>query len=131
MKKNKHLDPIIDQAIKGSFKDGKLMDSQVERLMTTFKKLPRTEAIYLVSGFLKGLKREVAKTTLTVESAIPLSSIEMNQIKKQLSTHYTLTTTHSVLNPELLGGIKARVADTVYDFSLKGKLQQVKEAIHG
>src|SRR2546428_12992257 len=116
MKRNRHLDPIIAQAIKASFKEGKLIDSQVERLMTSFKKLPQTEAIYLFSGFLKGLKREIAKSTLTVESAVPLSAADMNQIKKNLSKHYTLTTTHSVLNSELLGGIKARVADTVYDY---------------
>jgi len=131
MKKNKHLDPIIYQAIKGSFKDGKLMVEQIERLLATFKKLPRTEAIYLFSGYLKGLKRELAKTTLVIESAIPLSTQELKQIKTQLSTHHTLTTAHSVLNPELLGGIKARVSDTVYDYSLKSKLQQVRETIHG
>ncbi len=86
MKKNKRLDPIIEKAIKASFKEGRLMEVQVLRLVNTFKKLPRTEAIYLVSGYLKNLKRELAKSTLVVESAIPLSKLELAKIKNT-STH--------------------------------------------
>lgn len=131
MKKNKRLNLVIEQAVKISFKDGKLREIQVKKLVNTFKQLRQTEAIYVISGYLTGLKSELAKHTLIVESAIPLTSPELRQIKKRLSIHYHLTLTHSVENPALLGGIRARVDDCVYDLSLKGKLEQVKEAIHG
>src|SRR5258708_3456454 len=130
MKKNRHLDPIIKQAVDASFKDGKIVESQVTMLVNSFKKLSRMEAIYLVSGFLKGLKRELAKHTLIIESAIPLSKSEMSEIKKHLK-QLIITNEQLIINPNLLGGIRAKVADTVYDYSLKAKLVQLKEVIHG
>jgi F0F1-type ATP synthase delta subunit len=128
MKKNKHLDPIITQALKASFKDGKILESQVVKLMNIFKRLSKTEAVYLVSGYLKSIKIELAKHTLVIESVIPLSKTELSEIKKhtkQITINYELLT----INPLLLGGIRAKVGDTVYDLSLKGKLQQLKEVI--
>lgn len=131
MKRNKRLDPIIDQAVKSSFKDGRLLDSQAEKIMKTFKGLSKVEAIYLTSGYLKRLKRELAKHTLVIESATPLTASEMDQIENKLNDKFSFTSSSQTINPDLLGGIKAQVGDTVYDFSIKGKLNQVKEAIHG
>ncbi len=76
MKKSKRLDPLIEKAIKTSFKEGKLLEVQV-------------------------------------------------------NIHSHITQEHVLINPNILGGVKIRLADTVYDLSLKGKLQQVKEAISG
>ncbi len=130
MKRLKYIDPIVTQAVKASFKDGKISELQVNKLMNIFKRLTRDEEIYLVSGYLKGLKRELAKQTLTVESAIPLSNKEMSEIKKQLK-QLIITTQKLTVNPSLLGGFRAKVYDTVYDLTLKAKLQQVKEVIGG
>ena len=84
----------------------------------------------MISNYLKGLKRELSKTTLIIESATPLSSTEMNQIKKNFASkfinHQSLTINHS-----LLGGLRVKIGDEVYDYSVSGKLKQVKEAIHG
>lgn len=131
MKKNKRLDPIIDQAVKASFKDGRLLELQTEKLAVIFKKLPLTDAIYLTQGFLKAIKREAGKHTLVVESVIPLSGAEVMKLKKNLPGQLKINNERLVINPNLLGGVRARVGDTVYDLSLKGKLGQIKEAIHG
>ena len=131
MKRMKHLDPLITQALKASFKDGKLLEPEAQRLVSAFKKLPKSEAIYLLSEYLKGLKRELAFHELEIESAIELSQDEINQIKRKIAAKNSITTTRTVKNLEILGGVRARVADTVYDFSLKQRIAQVKEAIHG
>jgi F0F1-type ATP synthase delta subunit len=129
MKKNKHLDPIIAQAVKASFKDGKLIESQAGKLVKIFKKLPKNEAIYLISSYLKGLRREMAFHELVLESAIPLSKSETDSIKNRLAKSYQLTFIRSVQNADVLGGVKVKVADTVYDYSLKNKIAQVKEVL--
>jgi F0F1-type ATP synthase delta subunit len=131
MKRIKKLDPIIEKAVKASVKEGKILEPEVKKILATFKKLPNVEAIYLMSGYAKGLKREQAKSTLILESAIPLTESEITQIKNSLGKKLAISDYRLSINEELLGGVKAKVADSVYDFSVKGKIQQVKEAISG
>jgi F-type H+-transporting ATPase subunit delta len=68
-----------------------------------------------------------------VESAAELNPTEQAEIGKQLSqlTHKQVRTRFT-LNPDLIGGVLARVGSTVYDGSVKAQLAQLRVALaHG
>lgn len=131
MKNKKQIRTIINKAIKASFKDGKLLELKALNFANFFKAQPRVEAIELLSEFLRRLKIEMNATVLVIESVIPLSKKQQDIIKKKFSSKFTITNSQVKINPEILGGLKIRVGDHIYDDSIQARIYQVKEAIVG
>lgn len=129
MKKSKLLQKTINKLIEASFKDGKIVESQVIKSIKALKSLPKYEAIGALSEYLKGVKRMERQHTLYIETVIPLPLKQLKKIKriveKKTKIHKTLTS----INPEILGGFKLKIGDEIWDESLLGKLNQIKEAI--
>lgn len=131
MKYRKRIEIILDKAIKASFKDGRLMEAKAISFVKIFKAQGGAEAIELLSEFLKRVKREIDSTTMVVESVIPLTKKQKNIIKKKFSSKFKVTNSQFKINPQILGGLKIRVGDHIYDDSIQARIYQVKEAIAG
>jgi len=129
MKKDKQLQKIIKQLLDLSFKDGKIVENQVVRAIKVLKSLPQSKTIFAMSEFLKGLKRKERAHTMYIETVIPLSSIQVNKMKNLVEKRYRITKVLVNINPEILGGFKLKIGDEIWDESIMGKIQQVKEAI--
>lgn len=131
MKTRKQIENIVDKAIEASFKDNKLLEKKALGFVKLFNAQPRMEAIKLLSEFLKRMKVALNSTTMIVESTIPLSKKQKDIIKKKFSSKFTITNSEFKLNPELLGGLRIKVGDHIYDDSIRSRIYQVKEAIAG
>lgn len=128
----KYLQKIIHRLAESSFKDGKMIESQIIKSIKALKSLPRYEAIQALTEYLKGIRREERKHTIYIETVIPLSSIHIKKIKKNIEKKVRITKVITNVNPEILGGFKLKVGDEVWDESILDKLNQVKEVIaHG
>ena len=96
------------------------------------KSLPKYEATGALSEYLKGLKRKQRQHTLYIEAVIQPSSSQINKIKKIIEKKVKITKIITAINSDILGGFKLKVGDEVWDESMLGKINQVKEAIiHG
>lgn len=131
MKTRKQIESIVDKAINACFKDDKLLGKKALGFVKLFNAQPRMEAIELLSNFLKRIRMVVNSTTMIVESTIPLSKKQKDIIKRKLSLHFTITNSEFKLNPQLLGGLRIKVGDHIYDASIRSRIYQVKEAIAG
>lgn len=136
MKKSKLLQKAIERLVEASFTDGKIVESQVVKSIKILKSLPKYEAIQALSEFLKTLKQMMRKHTMYIEAAIPLSPSQLQKMKaivekKTLPAgrQVKITTVISSVNPRILGGFKLRVGDEIWDETILGKINQVKEAI--
>lgn len=128
MKRQKRLERLVDKDILTSFDKNGLIKSQVIKFVAGFKKLSLGEALYSLSYYLKGLKRELSKRTVLIETATPLSLREAQKIAAKLG--YKDTPVQTRINSEVLGGLRVIVGDHVYDYSIKGKVNQIKEVIY-
>lgn len=65
-----------------------------------------------------------------VTSSTPLSDVEKNKLAVKFGALLgkTVRVTNAV-NPDLLGGVTVRIGDTLYDGSLKGKLDRLNKAL--
>ncbi len=138
MKKNKQLLRIVKHLIDESFSDGKIVEGQVVKSIKILKNLPTSKSIYAMMEYLKGLKRKEREHTMYIETAISLSSVLVNKMRKivekkilpagrQVKINKVLVN----INPEILGGFKLKIGDEIWDESILGKINQVKEAIRG
>ena len=82
MKKNRQLQNLARKLIEVSFKEGKMVESQVIRSIKLLKSLPRSKAILALSEYLKQLKRIERHYTMVVETSIPLSPTILKKMKK-------------------------------------------------
>jgi F-type H+-transporting ATPase subunit delta len=85
-------------------------------------------------GMLQALRRliraEAAKRQVTVESAVALNEITSSKVKKSLSDHYGSDLNFDFkVTPELLGGMRVRVGNDLFDGSVKARLQQFQESL--
>lgn len=129
MKKSKQLQKLVRKLVEASFRDGKLVESQVMKSIKLLRSQPRAQAIMALSEYLKELKRKEREHTMYIETVIPLSHIQLNKMKKIVEKKVKITKVMINVNPEILGGFKLKVGDEVWDESLMDKINQVKEAI--
>lgn len=129
MKKNKLLIKTIEKLVETSFKEGRIIESKVIKSIKALKSLPSTDAIWALSEYLKGLKRKERQHSMVLETAINLSPSQIQNAKKILEKKVKITKVITSINPEILGGFRLRVGDEVWDESLIGKLNQVKEEL--
>lgn len=85
-------------------------------------------------GMLQALRRlvraELAKKEVTVESAVALNDTTANQVKKSLASQYGKDLNFEFkVTPELLGGMRIRVGNDLFDGSVKARLEQLQESL--
>jgi F-type H+-transporting ATPase subunit delta len=84
-------------------------------------------------GILSALKRlvrlEMERRRVIVESATDLDQPSRDRIISGLAVKYGVDLTFEFrVNPELLGGLKIRVGNDVFDGSVKGRLDRLAQA---
>ncbi len=108
---------------------GRLSDDKLRLVIKALvTKKPRN-----FQGILATLHRQVrldlAKRHVTVESAKELDAATIQSItNKMISQHGEGLTFEYKINPALLGGIRIRKGDDVWDGSIKGRLDKLANA---
>lgn len=129
MKNKRKLKKLAAKYVEYSYLDGKTDERKVVKIMEELKSLPRSQAIYIISKFLKGVRKRTSQNTLLIESAVPLPKTQVEKIVKGLKKEFIITKIKNILNPDLLGGFRLTIGDKVYDHSFKGKISQLGEAL--
>ena len=129
MKKKSKLKKLAAKYVNYSFKDGKGDENKIMKIMGELKSLPRSQAIYIISKFLKGVRKRKDQTTLLIESAVSLTEAQLEHIFKSFRKEFMVTEIRNIVNPSLLGGFRVRIGDIVQDHSLQGKILKLREAI--
>jgi len=84
-------------------------------------------------GILSGIKRlvrlELERRRVVVESSAELDQASRDRITASLAPKYGTGLSYEFrTNPELLGGLKIRVGNDVFDGSVKGRLDRLANA---
>jgi F-type H+-transporting ATPase subunit delta len=103
--------------------DGWLDESRARQVVKHLLQFQRHGYLAMLSEFKRLVKFEYDSRTARVESAAPLQSDLQASIRKNLEIVYGKgITTEFAQNPELIGGMRVRVASDVYDGSVKSRL---------
>ncbi|MDO8498410.1 MAG: F0F1 ATP synthase subunit delta [bacterium] len=131
MKKDKQIKLLVMKLVSESFNGkGEVVEEKVRKCLGVLKQLPLPKAIAALTEYWKGVKREMTKTTLEIESAVPLTAEQVQKVVSGMKIHFSITKVKNSVNPGLLGGMRVKISDLVYDDSVGKKVLQLKEAIH-
>lgn len=129
---NKRLKNIINKLVINSFTpQGEVKANVVMGNTKLLKKLSLGEAIAALTLYQKGLKKEILKTTLEVMSPTAISSSQKNLITKITKKTFQINQVITTIDPSMLGGLRIKIGDFVFDDSVQNKIGQLKGVING
>ena len=131
MKKNKRLKKLVERCVGQCCQEGRINEPKALKIIKDLKALPLEEAIYSISEFLKELKKQKDKHSLTVESMVPIPKTDLDKIAAKFSKEYKISEVKNIISPNLLGGLKIRIGDIVFDDSIQNRIRQLGGIIHG
>jgi F-type H+-transporting ATPase subunit delta len=130
MKSNNEIRKLSRELLRASFTDGQLDGGRVSSLVRSLiEKKPRNY-VAILQAFKRLLRLEVEKRTAVIESASELTPENSRQIVDNLKRRYGHDLSPQfVTNPELLGGMRIRVGNDVWDSSVRNRLQRLAQTL--
>jgi F-type H+-transporting ATPase subunit delta len=118
------------QLLKLSFTDGKLDEGKVNQVVQSVLTEKPRHFGEVLKDYQRLVRLEVAKRHAVVESATQLNSNLSNLLITKLKSRYgDDLTIEFKTNPTLLGGLRVKLADDVWDGSVRNRLRTLQEQI--
>jgi F-type H+-transporting ATPase subunit delta len=103
--------------------DGRLDEHRVREAVRHVVRSKRRGYLAVLGEFKRLVKLDTAKHTASVQSAVPLQADLQSRLRTNLEAVYgERMTAEFAEDPDLIGGIRVRVANDVYDGSVKARL---------
>ena len=130
MKTSKEARKISREMLRHSFTSNKLDEEKItEMVQSVIARKPR-HYVDVLKDYQHLLHLEVEKRHAVIESATPLNRSVGDQIVANLRARYGEDlTTEFRTNPELLGGLRIKIGNDVWDGSVKNRLNQLQQQL--
>jgi F-type H+-transporting ATPase subunit delta len=130
MKSTKDARKVSRQMFRHSFTAGKLDEEKISNMVQTVLATKPRRYIDVLKDYQRLLHLEVEKRHAVIESATPLNRSLGDRIVANLRVRYGEDlTTEFRTNPELLGGLRIKIGDDVWDGSVRNRLNQLQEQL--
>lgn len=129
MKGKRFLLSLVEKAIRDSFIEGKLNEKTVAAFVKEFRNYPRSQALFMLTNYLKRIKQILNQTTLTIFSSIPLEDNQEKKILETFKEKYSVNSVKTEIDPGLLAGLKVKIGDDLFNTSVSRKIEELREAI--
>jgi F-type H+-transporting ATPase subunit delta len=109
--------------------DGRLDETRLRSVTAKLLESQPRDYRGILHGILRLTRLEIARRAVTVESAVELDHASRERVAAGLTRQYGdgLEISYKI-TPELLGGLRIRVGNDVYDGSVKGRLDRLAAA---
>ncbi len=130
MKISKEARRVARQLMKATVKDGRVDPAVVRLVVGRLKESKPRGYLGMIAAYGRLVRLELEKSHAVVESAIALNDDTRSAVEFDLQKKYDgkLTVEYQV-QPELIGGMRVRVGSDVWDGSVKGRLERLRERI--
>jgi F0F1-type ATP synthase delta subunit len=123
---------IAKQLHRSSLTKGGMDEAKIRRNIENVKTKYKRGALGILSAYLGLLSNYIKNSTLIIESPDKLHPQHIKKIAKHFEIKYDRKLeVETRENENLFGGLKISLGDNQWDFSLKGRINQFKEALHG
>ena len=130
MKLNKEIRQVSRKMLQASFTDGQLDPGRISSLVDSLVTRKPRNYVDALKNYKRLLRLELEKRHATIETASEVDSTVRSEIEANLKSKYgnDLSTEFHVA-PELLGGMRIRVGNDVWDGSVRNRLQRLQQEL--
>lgn len=127
MKISKEARKGSKEQFRNSFTNGQLDAAAIKSNVARVAQAKPRHYMGLLKNYQRLIRLEVEKRHAVIESSAALDSATSGQVTKTLAEKYgqDLTTEFKVL-PELIGGLRVKIGSTVWDSSIRGRLNALE-----
>jgi F-type H+-transporting ATPase subunit delta len=130
MKSTKEARKVSRQMFRHSFTSGKLDEEKISNMVQTVLATKPRRYVDVLKDYQRLIHLEVEKRHAVIESATPLNRSLGDRIVANLKARYGEDlTTEFRTNPELLGGLRIKIGDDVWDGSVRNRLNLLQEQL--
>jgi F-type H+-transporting ATPase subunit delta len=130
MKINKETRQMARALLRSSFTNGELDSNRVRAIVKSLIEQKPRQYLNILEIYKRLLRFELEKRTAVIETAseLPLDSATeiINNLKRKYGADLD---TQFVVNQELLGGMRIRVGNDVWDSSVRNRLQRLQQQL--
>jgi len=130
MKLNKEIRQVSRKMLQASFTDGQLDPGRISSLVDSLVTRKPRNYVDALKNYKRLLRLELEKRHATIETASEVDSTVRSEIEANLKSKYgnDLSTEFHVA-PELLGGMRIRVGNDVWDGSVRNRLERLQHEL--
>jgi F-type H+-transporting ATPase subunit delta len=130
MKLNKEIRQLSRKMLQASFTDGQLDPGRIASLVDSLVAHKPRNYIDVLKNYRRLLRLELEKRHATIETASEVDPAIRSEIEANLRSKYGdgLTTEFQV-DPQLLGGMRIRVGNDVWDGSVRNRLERLQHEL--
>ncbi len=130
MKANRRSRRLARQLFQLCLVGGKLDSGRVRQVAKRLADGSERNSLAVMSAFQRMVRLDHAKHTAVIESAEPLSDEVRRDVEAQLTRLHGADLGISVaINPALIGGMRISVGSSVYDGSVRGRLNALERQL--
>jgi len=130
MRTAKEARKVSGLLFRNSFTEGKLDKEKISHMVETLLAEKPRHYVDALKDYQRLIRLETEKRHAVIESATRLNGALANQIVTNLRARYgDDLTTEFRTNPDLLGGLRIRIGDDVWDGSVKSRLHKLQEQL--
>jgi F-type H+-transporting ATPase subunit delta len=130
MKINKDIRQLSREMLRASFTDGQLDPGRITAVVDSVTARKPRNYTDVLKNYKRLLRLELEKRQARIETASEVDSTIQAEVVTNLKKRYgnDLTTEFSV-KPELLGGMRIRVGNDVWDGSVRNRLERFQQQL--
>ena len=130
MKLNKEIRRLSRKMLQASFTDGQLDSGRIASLVDSLIAEKPRNYVNVLKNYKRLLRLEVEKRHATIETASEVDPGIRSEIVSNLTSKYgdDLAAEFHV-DPQLLGGMRIRVGNDVWDGSVRNRLQRLQHEL--
>jgi F-type H+-transporting ATPase subunit delta len=130
MKLNKEIRQLSRKMLRASFTDGQLDPGKVASLVDSLVTHKPRNYVDVLKNYKRLLRLELQKRRATIETASEVDPAIRSEIIANLKNKYgnDLATEFQV-DPQLLGGMRIRVGNDVWDGTVRNRLERLQQEL--
>ena len=130
MKINKEIRKLSREMLRASFTDGQLDPGRIASLVDSLIARRRRNYVDILKNYRRLLRLELDKRRARIETASDVESTISSELIANLKRKYGGDlTTEFVVNPQLLGGLRIRVGNDVWDGTVRNRLERLQQEL--
>ena len=128
MRNSREARRLSRQLVKLSFTDGKLDQEKITKMVGSLVTEKPRHYVEVLKDYQNLIRLEIQKRQATVESAVDIDQGLKEKIAANLRSRYgDDVTVNYKLNPDLLGGLRIKIGDDVWDGSVRQRLNRLQQ----
>ncbi len=130
MKITKEARRVARQLMKATVVDGRVDTAVVRKVVASLKAKQPRGYIGVLAAYSRLVRLELERSHAVIESAVALDDTTRSAVEFDLQKKYDgRLTVEYRQNPALLGGLRVRVGSDVWDGTVRGRLERLRERI--